>query len=108
MHDKIHVIQQDPLGLVVPFRVGRTQASLCESLLYLIRDGLNLPRVATRADDKIVGKAAVRLVEFERGNVSRLLLFAGGYGGGDLVLEVGLGGFRFGHRPSVSFRRRYW
>ncbi len=86
MHDEVHIVQQDPLGLAVPFGMGGAQAGFRESLLNFIRDGLDLPRVATRADDKVIGEATVRLVQFERGDVGRLLLLAGGNSSRDLTL----------------------
>ena len=63
MHYKIDVIEQHPFGLFVAFDVGRSGAGLPESLLYLIGDGLNLPRVATGANNKKIGKPAGGLVE---------------------------------------------
>ena len=65
MNYKIDVIEQYPLRLVVTFNVRRPFPSAAESLLYLIRDGLNLPRVATRADDKIIGEGAGCFVQLQ-------------------------------------------
>ena len=56
MNYKIDVIEQHPLGLVVAFLVGRFDPRSGESLLYLIGDGLNLPGVATGANNKIVSE----------------------------------------------------
>ena len=86
MDYEIHVIEQDPIGLAVPLDVGRVETRLRESLLYLIRDGLDLARVATAANNKVVGKPGGSLVQFENGDVASLLGFGGGDGGGDLVL----------------------
>ncbi len=101
MHDEVHVIEQHPFGLGVPFGVRGVQSGLPESLLDLIGDGLDLPRVATRADDEIIGEAAMRLIEFERGHVGRLLFLTGANGGCHLTLQLGGLVSRFGHRPSV-------
>lgn len=67
MDHEIHIVQQDPLGLVVALNVGRMQARLRESLLYLIRDGLNLPGVATAGDYKIIGEGWGVAVHLEDG-----------------------------------------
>jgi len=75
---EIHVIEQHPLRLVVALNVRRPQTLARESLLHLIRDGLNLPRVATRADHKIIGKAAGRLVQLENREILGLFVLAGG------------------------------
>ena len=56
MDHEVHVIEQYPLRLAVAFHVGRLHPGICKSLLYLIRDGLNLPGVAAGADYEIVGK----------------------------------------------------
>ena len=65
MNYKIDVIEQYPLRLVVTFNVRRPFPSTTESLLYLIRDGLNLPRVATRADDKKICERAGRFIQLK-------------------------------------------
>jgi len=56
VNHEVRVVQQYPVGLAIALDVGRADPALRESLLYLIRDGLNLPRVATRADDEVIGK----------------------------------------------------
>lgn len=65
MNYKIDVIEQYPLRLVVTFNVRRPFPNTTESLLYLIRDGLNLPRVATRADDKKICERAGRFIQLK-------------------------------------------
>ena len=65
MNYKIDVIEQYPLRLVIAFNVRRPFPSATESLLYLIRDGLNLPRVATRADDKKICERAGCFVQLK-------------------------------------------
>jgi hypothetical protein len=75
VNHKVHVIQQHPLGLVVALDVGRTDPGFPESLLYLIRDGLNLSGVATRADNKIISKRPGVLVHLQNGDVFGLLGF---------------------------------
>jgi hypothetical protein len=50
---------------------------------------LNLPGVATRADNKIIGKATRGFVEFEDGDIVRLFLLGGCNGVHDLPLQFG-------------------
>ena len=76
MNYKIDIIEQYPLRLVVAFYVRRPFPGATESLLYLIRDGLNLPRVATRADDKIIGERPRGFFQLQDGDVFRLFVFA--------------------------------
>jgi len=79
VNHEVDVIQKHPLGLVVPLDVGRSNSGLSESLLYLIRDGLNLPRVATRADDEVIGERPGSFVHFQDGNVFGFLGLGGLY-----------------------------
>jgi len=72
---EVNVIEQHPLRLVVALDVGGADSGFPESLLYLIRDGLNLPRVATRADDKVVGERPGGLVHLQDGDVFGLFGF---------------------------------
>jgi hypothetical protein len=85
--DEIHVVEQNPLRLLVALHVGGTQTRSRESLLYLIGDGLNLPGVATGADDKKISKPAGGLVELEHGDVFRLFFLGGGDGVHHLALQ---------------------
>jgi hypothetical protein len=73
---KIDVIEQHPLRLVVALNVRRPFSRATESLLYLIRDGLNLPRVATRADDKKICERAGRFVQLKNRQVFGFFVFA--------------------------------
>ena len=75
MNHKIHVVQKHPLSLVIAFHVGRADPGFPESLLYLIRDGLNLSGVATRADDKIIGKRPGSLVHLQDSDIFGLFGF---------------------------------
>jgi hypothetical protein len=69
VNHEVNVIQQHPIGLVITLDVGGADSGLPESLLYLIRDGLNLPRVATRADDEIIGERPGGLIHLQNGDV---------------------------------------
>jgi hypothetical protein len=75
VNHKVHVIQQHPLGLVISLDVGRADSGFPESLLYLIRDGLNLSGVATRADDKKISKRPGGFVHLQNGDVLGLFRF---------------------------------
>ncbi len=75
MNHEVNVVQQYPFGLVIAFDVGRADPGLPESLLYLIRDGLNLSGVATRADEKIIGERPGSLIHLQNSDVLRLLGF---------------------------------
>jgi hypothetical protein len=101
MDHEVHVIQQDPLGLLVALDVRGPESGAGESLLYLIRDGLNLSGVATGADDEIIGEAAGRLVELEQGDVLRLFFLGGGNDIGDLPLQFVL----LSHETSATTMR---
>src|SRR5207248_2164209 len=74
---KIHVVQQDPLSLVVTLNVRRAQTRPGESLLYLIRDGLYLPRVATARNYKIVGEDGGVAVHLQQGEIFGLFFLGG-------------------------------
>lgn len=87
MDHEVHVVQQHPLRLLIALDMSGPQPGAGESLLYFIRDGLNLPRVATGADDEIIGEAAGRLVQLEHGEVFGFLFLGGGHGIGDLPLQ---------------------
>ena len=75
MNHEVNVVQQHPVGLAVALDVGRTDPGFPESLLYLIRDGLNLPRVATRADDKVISERPRGLIHLQDGDVLGLFCF---------------------------------
>ncbi len=75
MNYEVNVVQQHPVSLVVALDMGGMDSGLPESLLYLIRDGLNLPRVATRADEKVIGERPGGLVHLQDGDVFGLFGF---------------------------------
>jgi len=84
---EIHIVQQDPLRLFVALDMGGLQPGAGESLLYLIRDGLNLPRVATGANNEIIGEAAGGFVQLEHSEILGFLFLGGRQGIGDLPLQ---------------------
>ena len=75
MNHEVRVIQQYPVGLAIALDMGRADTAFRESLLYLIRDGLNLPRVATRADDEVIRKGTGGLIHLQNGDFFGLLGF---------------------------------
>jgi len=90
MHHQVDVIEQHPLGLVVPLDVRRAQPETLELLLDLIGDGLDLARVAAGAHDEVVGESTGRGIEMEDRDVFRFLRVAGFdrgmHGGADFLL----------------------
>ena len=93
MNHEVNVVQQYPVGLVVALDVGRADSGLSESLLYLIRDGLNLPRVATRADNEVIGECSGGLIHLQNGDFLGLFGFGCLYG----FHHLGHGWVLFGH-----------
>ena len=99
MDHEINVVQQYPLSLAVPFHVRRSQPGLPESLLYLIGDGLNLPRVATGANNKKIGEPAGGLIELQNGQIFGLFRLARGHCLADLFFDFGF----FGRHVTSDF-----
>ena len=93
MNDEVHIVQQHPVGLLIALDRSGTDSSLPESLLYLIRDGLNLPRVATGADNKEIGKRSGGLIHLQYGDFVGLL----GFGCLDGFQQLGHGWILLGH-----------
>ncbi len=94
MNHEVDIVQQHPVGLAVALDMGGTDPGLPESLLYLIRDGLNLPRVATRADDEVIGECPGGFIHLQDGDIF------GFFGLGGLYCVEQLGHSRicfFGH-----------
>ena len=102
MHNKIYVIEQDPLRLLVAFHVSWTQAGFVQPFLNFGSDSLNLPRIGSAAHDKVVGKCAGILFKFQHSDFFRLLFLAGADGFGDLALEVGFLHSVVGRWPEYS------
>lgn len=77
MNHEVHVIQEHPLSLGIALDVGGADSGFRESLLYLIRDGLNLPRVATRTDDEVISEGTGGLVHLQNRDFFGLFRFCG-------------------------------
>ena len=99
MNHEVNVVQKHPVGLVVALDMGGTDSGLPESLLYLIRDGLNLPRVATGTDKKIIGECSRGLIHLQDGDILGLFGLGGLYG----FQQLGHGYVLFGHQLSASY-----
>lgn len=57
MHEKIGVIEQNPLALIVSLNARRELAVLLQLQADLVRDGLILARTRARANYEMVGEA---------------------------------------------------
>src|SRR5258707_14639675 len=71
---EIHIVQKDPLGLVVALKVGWTHALLAQRFLNIVSDGLYLARICSGANYKIIGKGAGILVHFKNGQIFALFV----------------------------------
>lgn len=80
MHDKIHVIEQHPVGLIVAFHLVGRNAFAFEAQLHFISDGLNLSGIFSAADYEVIGECRGVLVHFEDADVLAFFVFAGLYG----------------------------
>src|SRR5712692_2304119 len=60
VNDEIEVVQQDPSGAIVALDVRRLQPAGGLGLLYRIGDRLDLARIRSRANQKVVRKAVRR------------------------------------------------
>src|SRR5207237_4404736 len=64
------------------------QARVAQTLFDFIRDRLNLPRIRPAAHDKIIGKCSGAFLQFQDGNLFRLLLLASVNGLRYLSLQI--------------------
>ena len=74
MNQKITVIDQHPLGVLVAFQARRNLADLFQLMGDLVRDRLDLARVRAGADDKIIGKGC-GFANVQNDDIARLLRF---------------------------------
>src|SRR5437762_3854891 len=77
MQNEMDVIQQYPLRLVVAFNAVRAIACLRELLLHIIRYGLDLARIGSGANNKIIGKCTTVPVHLQNNDVFALFTFNG-------------------------------
>src|SRR5579864_3765276 len=97
VNDKVDVVEQNPLSLFVSLDIVGAEACGLKAEFDLVGDGLNLPRVGTAAQNKVVGKRARAFLHFQNGELFGFFLEAGVNGGSDLLLELAF----FVHSSSV-------
>ena len=56
MDNKIHVVDQNPIGLVIALHLIGGRARFLQAQLYLVGDGLNLPGILAGTDEEVVGE----------------------------------------------------
>jgi len=88
MHDKIDIVEQDPLRLFVAFGVSDAEAQGFEAFVNGVGDGLDLAGIGSAAHDEIVGESTRIFFQLEDGEVVGLFVLAGQDGFVYLVLEV--------------------
>lgn len=111
MDDVVHVVEKDPLGQIVALAMIGIGPHLRESLLNLIRDGLNLPRVATAAQKKIVGEGTGFFRKLQNSHVVCLFRLGGLKGRNHLLLNVVLchqSSVRSVHCNSAAFNQCFF
>ena len=58
VHNKVPVIHQNPVGLIVAFHTYRQLACIFQLFMNLIADRVSLPRIRGSADYEVVGKGS--------------------------------------------------
>src|SRR6266851_2934349 len=103
VHDEIEVIEQHPFRSVVPLHVRRLGAVGRERRQHAVGDRANLPRIAPRAQDEVIGESG-GFPQIEHDEIQRLLVRGGADGGIDLSRESRslLGLLSFGHATCLS------
>lgn len=76
MHQEVAEIAQHPFTLFVTFHAGRKFAALLQLLADFVSDGLNLARIGSRADDKVVSETGYAC-EVQNPDVSGLFFLCG-------------------------------
>ena len=80
MDHEVHIVQQNPLRLVITFNVRVVVPLLLQANFHLVGDGLNLPGIGATAHNEVIGKGARSLFQFQDRNVLRLFFLAGADG----------------------------
>ncbi len=88
MYNEIDVIEKHPISLLVSFNVDRTLPGLLQAQFYFIGDSLNLTRIGSAANQKVVGESAGSFLELEDCDFFRFLLLAGAEGFLYLSFEI--------------------
>ena len=82
---EVYVIEQDPFGLAVAFRVCGVKAGALQAEFDFVGDGLDLARIGAAADNEVVGESSGTLFKLEDGDLFGLFFLTGGDGFGDLA-----------------------
>src|SRR5579859_4686091 len=85
--DEVHVVHQNPLGLVVAFNVRRTQSRGLQTQFHLVSNGLDLAGIGSAAEHEVVGESSRPFFHFQDAEFFGLLFEAGLDGGLYLVFE---------------------
>ncbi len=72
MDYEIHIVEQDPLGLVVALNARRPHALIAKRLLHIVSDSLYLARICSGTNHKVIGKGAGVLVHFQNSQIFAL------------------------------------
>ena len=115
MNQKIAVVAENPLALIVAFNAVGDFAALFQVEMYGVGDGLVLPGVGSAADDKVVSEGG-NGGQVEHQNILRLLFACGADGenpawfvcfvGIQLQLAVGIGAVQIGESIGVILRQK--
>ena len=90
MHDEIHIIDQHPLGLVVPFDMSWPQFCLLEAQFHFVRDSLHLPRISPVTQHKVVSEGSRPFFHLQNAKFLGLFIEAGLNSSSDLLLQFSL------------------
>jgi hypothetical protein len=90
MDDKVHVVEQHPLRLLVAFFVGRALAELFQAIVNRVGNRLNLPRIASAAHHEVVGECSGIFFQFQDCDLIGLFILTGKNGFVHLLLEFAL------------------
>src|SRR5690348_942951 len=80
VNDKIYIIEQHPIGLIVTFHLVGGNSFALEAQFHFIGDGLNLSGIFAAADYEVICECRGVLVHFEDADVLAFFFFAGLYG----------------------------
>ena len=86
VHKEVSEIEQHPFRSVVPLHVRRLDAVGRERRQHAVSDRANLPRIAPRAQDEVIGESG-GFPQIEHDEIQRLLVRGGADGGIDLSRE---------------------
>ena len=90
MYDEVHVINQNPLCLVVAFDVSCSQPRFLQAQLHLIGNRLHLTRIGPVAQHKVVCESSRPLFHFEDAEFFGFLVEAGLNSSSNLLVQFSL------------------